>query len=157
MARQKKPRNKPYRPRPVHVLAMANVIQRHHPMAEDQTTDLGIAYWTALDIHLRAPADTHWGVLASTMNIALILAERGHGIEGIDTIKDAIKGLQRAKDRAGTGKSWALDADAIFSVRTALQVHDEQVKSAKLIEMRDALREVRRRVMRGDAYGVEAA
>lgn len=152
MARSQKPR-KAYRPRPVLLHAAANAIARQHPMTDDQTTDLGIAYWSALDIHMRQPTDTQWGVLASTCNIALILAERGYGIEHIEAIKDALKGLQRAKTRAETGKSWALDADCFLSLRTALQIHDEQVKTAATIDMRHAVREIHRRIHKGTAYG----
>lgn len=154
MARSQKPR-KAYRHRQVHLHAAANAIARQHPMTDDQTTDLGIAYWTALDGHMRNPTDTQWGVLASTCNIALILAERGYGIEHIEAIKDALKGLQRAKTRAATGKSWAMDSDGLLSLRLALQIHDEQVKSAATIEMRNAVREVHRRINQGITYGAE--
>lgn len=155
MATSQKPR-KAHRARPVHIHSAHNAISRQHTMDDDQITDIGIAYWTALDIHLRAPDEQQWAVLASAMNIAIILAERGHGTEFIPTIKTALEGLQRSKDRAATGKSWALDAGAIASIREALTVHDAQCASAKMIEMRNALREVHRRIERGIAYGVAA-
>lgn len=137
-------RRKKYKPKPVNALAAFNALNRHKPMTTEQTTDLGIAYWTALDIHLRDPSVAQWGILASCVNTAIQLANRGYGAEFHDTLNRASYALNRCKDRAAQGKSYALDADGIAAIREALQVHDAQCSSAKVIEVRDALRDVYR-------------
>lgn len=117
-------------------------------MTEDQQTDLAIAYWTALDIHLKNPSIEQWGILMSGANIALVLAQRGHGKEKIDTIQEAISGLERAKERASNGMSWALDSRAIAAIRETLTVHDAQCASATVYMLKEALRLVRKQAER---------
>lgn len=133
------------------ILAAANALHRQHKMDDGQLTDLGIAYWSAFDNHMRKPTGAQWGVLASAMNVGVVLAERGAGCP--DVFVNALEGLQRAKERAEQGKSWALDGDCIAAVRVALEHHDLQMKECRIIEVSSALNEVRRRVQTGAAYG----
>lgn len=120
------------------------------PLTDDQQRDLGLSFWMSFDAMLREPCAELWGNLSSALNIGLVLCERGFGAEYEGEFKAAQAALVRAQQRhAGTG-SWALDADAIQSIRAVLTIHDEQTRIAARGDMRAAIDEVRRRVGAGD-------
>lgn len=80
------------------------------------------------------------------LDIASALAESDIGAEHLPTIRDALDGMQRAKERAQRTGRWALDGDALNAVRTALNIHDAQVGIATKGDMRAAMAEVERRI-----------
>ncbi|KAA0089330.1 hypothetical protein CIW54_07645 [Paraburkholderia sp. T12-10] len=105
---------------------------------------------------LRGGAEEAWHALAATLNIALILCERGFGVEFEGEIKAAMRALMRTKYRQQETGSWVLDGDGIAALRKALAIHDEQVRIAERGEIRQAIQEVYRRVESGEVYA-EAA
>lgn len=123
------------------------------PMTEDQARDLGIAYHVALECMLRGTGDEEsWSTVTCSLNIALVLAERGIGAEYEPTLVRALDGAFRAKLRAQRTARWAYDGDAINDIREAFALHDEQMKVALVGEVRAALREVHRRIDAGNVY-----
>lgn len=169
MAKHMRPkRNKPYRAgyRPpasgLTVIALKNAISaeaqataRHfaQPLQDDQATDIYVGYWMAFNQMVAGESDEgKWCTVACSLNIALVLAERGVGQEYEPHIVKGLDGAFRAKLRAARLGAWRYDGEAITAIRDALEVHDEQIKLVSKQEMRDALKEVHRRIEAGHAY-----
>lgn len=153
----KKPRKK-YNPNRFFARIAANAERRRdaNPLTGDQLTDLGLAYRLSFQAMLNGGSESAWHSLAASLNIALILVERGFGSEYEPQIKAAMQALMRTKYRQAQTGSWALDGDGIAALRDALDVHDAQVEVAERAEIRAAINEVYRRVDAGDVYA-EAA
>ena len=162
--RVKPKRNKTYRPKPVSLGGGLIAIDKHHqvealqqPIPAEHATDLLIAYWLAFDQMLTgASSEETWCTVVCSLNVALILAERGTGTEYEPYIIRALEGAFRASVRARRTNTWRFDGEAITDIRQALEVHDEQVKAASKAQMRDALMEVHRRINKGNVYQVAA-
>ena len=122
------------------------------PLTDGQRLDLGLAYHLSFEAMLRGGTEEAWHAIAATLNIALILTERGFGVEFENEIKAAMRALMRTKYRQQETGSWALDGDGIAALRVALAIHDEQVRIAERSEIRQAINEVYRRVQSGDTY-----
>lgn len=125
------------------------------PLTGDQQRDLGLSYWMAFQTMLNSPNDGAWNTLATSLNIALVLCERGFGSEYEPDIKCAQEALMRAIGRHRQCGSWALDGDGIVAIRTAVEIHDQQMRITERREVRDAIDEVHRRISAGDT--LEAA
>ncbi|AJX59487.1 hypothetical protein AQ938_06700 [Burkholderia pseudomallei] len=159
MAKSKKPR-RPYRPRPSSRCDALGPIQRaaqaaidRAPMSEDQARDLGIAYHLSLERMLKGTGDEEaWSTVTCSLNIALVLAERGIAADDVELLVRALEGAFRAKQRAAQTGRWAYDGDAIHDIREAFAVHDEQMRVALVGEVRAALNEVHRRIDAGNVY-----
>jgi hypothetical protein len=126
------------------------------PLTDDQQRDLGLAYWLSFQAMLNAPCEEVWHSVAASLNVAMILCERGFGEEYIDDIKAAQIALMRTYKRGNDGKSWALDADGIAAIRKALELHDAQVEIAERREIRLAINAIYERVNNGDVLEVVA-
>jgi len=120
------------------------------PLTGDQQRDLGLAYWLSFQAMLNAPCESAWHSLAASLNVAMVLCERGFGAEYIGDIKAAQMSLMRAYKRSNDGKSWELDAEGIAAIRAALTLHDAQVEIAERKEIRLAINEIYERVNNGD-------
>jgi hypothetical protein len=124
-------------------------------LSDDDRTDLNIAYWLSMSAMLTGESsEQHWCTVVCSLNISLILAERGLGADYVPYIGKALDGAFRAKLRAKKTGIWRFDGEAITDIRTALEVHDEQVKVATKFQMRQSLLEVRRRIDEERVYGV---
>jgi hypothetical protein len=124
------------------------------PLTDGQQLDLGLSFWLSFEAMLREPSEAMWSNLACALNIGLVLSERGVGAECESDFKVAQEALMRARKRYTTSHSWALDADGIKAIRSALEIHDEQTRIAERGEMRAAVAEVYRRVGAGDVFEV---
>lgn len=160
-----KKRTKAYRPKPIKPLAAFKLFAVKHiqeedkqPLNDDQVTDLAIAYRLALADMLGGRAsEDKWSVVVCSLNIGMILCERGIGREFESKFIEALDGAFRAKVRADISKHWGFDGPAIQAIRMAFEVHDVQIEHATKEEMRAALIEVRRRIDEGVVYEVEPA
>lgn len=126
------------------------------PLTSNQQRDLGLAYHLSFEQMLNGGSETAWHSLAATLNVSLILCERGIGAEFENEIKAAMRALMRARYRQQSTGSWALDGDGLTAMRKALAIHDAQIEIAERGEIRAAINEVYRRVESGDVYA-EAA
>lgn len=123
------------------------------PLSDDQVRDLGLNYRMAFRAMLNGGAtEERWSICVCSLNIALVLAERGLGEEYIPRINEALAGAFRAKVRAGSIGSWGFDGPAIQAIKDAFDVHDEQLTLATKNETRAALHEVHRRADEGNVY-----
>lgn len=156
----KKRREKKYRPRPVAqaggLTAIARCIARGQdaaPLAGDQLSDLGLAYWLSLE-QLRTGAATEeaWSCVVTALNIAMAMAEAEIGAEHEQAIIRALDGAFRAKVRSAKSRNFRLDGDAMRDIEAALEVHDAQMQVATRAETVAALQLVRQRVDEGHVY-----
>lgn len=160
MARDKKKRRKAYVPRPISKVGGLFAIGGMHvaaedrrPLTDDDALDLGLAYRMSLEAMVSGESsEEHWSMVTCSLNVGLILCERGIGAEFERQFITALDGAFRAKLRAERTGSWRFDGDALNDIRSALEVHDEQIKITTKEEMRQALLEVRRRVKEGHTY-----
>ncbi|MBZ5793894.1 hypothetical protein K8353_27585 [Burkholderia contaminans] len=152
MANNKKPR-KAYRPRAVRCTAGLDVLERRTPMDGGQKTDLGIAYYMALNEMTNGRGtEEHWSTVTCALNLALVIAETGPGIDSIGIIKSALDGSVRSRDRARRSGKWGFDGDALIDVRIALETHDAQMATVSKAVILQALSEVHRRIDAGNVF-----
>lgn len=157
-------RNKQHQPRPVDpsggLVAIAiklGTAEDRRPILDIEQTDLSLAYWLAFEQMTKwQSSEESWSVVVCSLNIALMLAERGIGNEYEPYIVKALNGAFVAKLRAKRHGVWRFDGEAIGAIRQAFEVHDEQIKIATKEEMRDALIEVHARFKNNHVY-LEAA
>lgn len=122
------------------------------PLTETRQNEIALGHHLSFEALLRCPTEEAWYDLAGNLNMALVLCERGIGAEYIDDIKAAMIGMMRSKYRADRTGSYALDADAIASLKTALAVHDAQLEVAERSELRAAAKTIVDRANNGDIY-----
>ena len=128
------------------------------PLEQDQRTDLGIAYRMAFQsLRTGTGQESDFHTIACTLNIALVLAERGFGVEWVEQVKAAQDGLMRCLGRGQKTGSWGLDGPAMTALTDALALHDEQIVLATQKEIREAIAEVHRRITNGDTLEQETA
>lgn len=124
-------------------------------LTESQQRDLGLCYHIAFENMLKRGSEEDWYILASSMNVALVLAEQGYGEECIPDIKRAMESLMDCKYRADRTKRWAFDGDGVKHLRTALDIHDQQCAAATRAEIKQALLTITRRANAGYMYAAE--
>jgi len=156
----KKPRNKKYHPRPVcnvgglALVALADIRgQQAKPLREDQTTDLGLAYWLSMQNLLTGDANEEaWSCVVCSLNIGMALCEVGIGADAEPWLVKALDGAFRAKIRSARTGNFRLDGEGITAITDALHVHDEQMKVATRAEVTQAMNTVRQRIDEGNVY-----
>lgn len=160
MTKPRKPRNKPYRPKPVAQHGGLVAIAMCHARGEnastltsDQTTDLGVAYWLSFE-NLRTGTATEeaWSCIACALNVGMVLTEKGIGAEYESDLVRALDGLFRAQIRSKKSGNWRLDGEALRDVEHALQVHDQQMAIAKRWEVTEAMNTIYKRLAAGNVY-----
>ncbi|ARK86069.1 hypothetical protein [Burkholderia pseudomallei] len=153
MARSQKPRRK-YDPTRWLTRISTNVERRRdaNPLTDDQQRDLGLAYHISFENMLRRGNEEDWYVLASSLNVALVLAEQGYGEEFIPEIKAAMESLMDVKYRADRTGQWAFDGAGIQNMRVAIDLHDQQCALANRGEIKTALKAIVKRANEGHMY-----
>ena len=123
---------------------------------DGQQVDLMLTVRAAvLALRSGAGCEHHAWALASALNAALVLAERGTGAEWLETIVVGQLAVQRLIERARRSWRWGFDGPAMGEVEAALKVYEAQLSAVPRIEVRDAVREVSLRVDRGLVFEVE--
>ncbi|MET3232246.1 UNVERIFIED_ORG: hypothetical protein ABIC54_004451 [Burkholderia sp. 1263] len=156
MAKSQKPR-RPYDPTRFVSRIVSNAEKRRdaNPLTDDQQRDLGLAYHIAFENMLKRGGEEDWYVLAGSLNVALVLAEKGYGEEFIPEIKAAMEALMSAKYRADRTGKWAFDGPGIQAMRTALELHDQQCALATRAEIKTVLQAIVKRANEGFMYSNE--
>lgn len=125
------------------------------PLTRSQQTDLGLCHHLAFENMLKRGSEEDWYVLASSMNVALVLAEQGYGAEYIHEVKAAMESIMDCKYRADRTKRWAFDGVGIQNMRLALELHDQQCAMATRAEIKAALQAIVKRANEGFMYAAE--
>jgi hypothetical protein len=164
----KKPRNKPYRPKPElpggGLRALLRIEDRairrktiNSPYRTEDLTELGVAYWGAFaGLKTTNPSEDAWAIVCHSLNIALVLCESGLGPEHTDAIVAALDGIFRAKQRGDLDGQYRLDGAGIAAIENALQVHEAQLEHATPVEVASAYAIVLRRCEDGHVYTAAA-
>lgn len=164
--RAKAKRVSPYRQRDINPLGGLAVIDNLFEQAEnampldgEQVTDIGITSWHAFAnmVSGTAPDSDDWAMITSSLNIALMLAEDGYGIEHQDQFNRALEGISRAWVRGTRTGQWRFDGPAINDVRDALELHDQQCALVTKGDIKRAMLEVKARIDAGHVYQIEVA
>lgn len=164
MPRSKSPRRKQQQHRPKSHMGGLTAIGALHFAAEDKrpligedVTDISVAAWLAFDQMTAGQSNENcWGTIVFSINVALMLAEQGFGEEYSPYLVKALDGLFRAQLRAQRTKAWRFDGEAIIAVREALEIHGEQIKVATKENVRQAIAEVKSRILADNVYKAAA-
>lgn len=120
-----------------------------------QQLDLTLAVRVAAQaLRSGAGVEHHVHTLASAVNVALVLTERGAGREFQDLIIAGQTALVRTIERGRRTGRWGFDGPALAEVDAALAVYEAQLAAVPCIAARDAVREVTRRVNQGHVFEV---
>lgn len=117
-------------------------------------TDISIAAWHAFaNIATGATSSIDdWAMIASTINIALILSEQGYGIEHEDVFNRALESLTHTYVRGKSKDIWRFSGDALNHVRTALDLHDQQCALVSKGDIKRAMNTVQERIEAGHVF-----
>jgi hypothetical protein len=126
--------------------------QDANPLKDGQQRDLALCYHISFENMLKRGNEEDWYVLASAMNVALVLAEQGYGEEFIPEIKRAMGSLMDMKYRADRTGHWAFDGAGIQNMRIAIDIHDQQCALANRGEIKKALKAIVKRANEGHMY-----
>ena len=121
------------------------------PMADTKQVDLAIQSHLAFESIVCGQGKLHdLEVLASTANVALVLAEQGYGPECEIKIKDAAQAVLRAHTRAGkhSGRI-GFDGPGAQAIRDLIDIHTQQLAAASQADVIDALHTVQARIKAG--------
>lgn len=165
MSKQKKKRDKAYRPKWKFqgggLSALLRIEDRAiagSPLSDDQQTDLGGAYWLAFtNMTVGNASEESWSCMVCALNIGMALCEAGIGEEHEEAFVAALDGAFRAKIRSEKSGSFRLDGEAIQAIKHALTIHDEQIRIAHRREMVAAMQTVRARIEEGNVYTMPEA
>lgn len=159
MSRNKKPRNKAYRPRTKGseggLTAIAGRVVDRMAIPEWTARTLESPAWTAL----QAIIDGHgtgaeWNSLAGALNHSKGLAERGYGDNIIPEIDAAMDAMRRLNGRYNQHGKMGLDGEGLQALRLALGYWGDQLRSGITIGEADAVtRYVEREFQRAHAEG----
>ena len=148
-------RKTPRRHRAADPDAFLRAIGLQHGMDAGQQVDLTLGVRAAaLALRSGVGVEHHVHTLASAINVALVLAERGAGREFQDEIIAAQTALVRTIERGRRSGRWGFDGPALAEVDRALAVYEAQLAAVPRIAARDAVREVTRRVNQGNVFEV---
>lgn len=150
MSRNKKPRHKAYRPKPLRPSAIADALAAHVPMAIDKQQDVLLCANQSL-IALRTGAGTERDAeqLAVAMNISMLLCEAGVGVEYLSFAIAGQDAVARCKARAGRIGKWGLDGAGLDALRYALELHEQQIELATQRQVSAVMAELHRRARAG--------
>ncbi len=144
------------RPRVADPAAFLRAIGMQHTLDASQQTDLVLAVRAAAGgMRAGVGVEHHVHALASAVNLALILCERGVGREYQQTVIDAQLALIRSIERGRRSARWGFDGPAIAQIEAALEVYEAQLAVVAAVELRDAVREVTKRVNQGHVFQIE--
>ena len=150
MPRSKKPRNKPYRPRPVDpmhgYMKLTRCAVSSISMTEEDAGELEVVVLTALE-EMRKGTGTpnEWNSVARGINHAWTLAKNGIGEQALPAIDDAEAAMRRAEKRYYDTGRLLLDGDGLRAVRLALDLWGQQLRLSTVGEVDAATRAVERK------------
>ncbi|SEU40545.1 hypothetical protein SAMN03159335_06338 [Burkholderia cepacia] len=101
--------------------------------------------------------DTGMNQLAYALNLALVLCELGFRSEQAACIRLAQEFLARVGAEGRRGGRWHVDEEAYRAIGPALDVHDQQVETATVAEIRRAEETIKDRLAVGDVVRVEVS
>lgn len=129
-------------------------------LSESQRRSIGCVYHANLQALMQGGGtEQAWATIASAVNAALLLCERGYQSDAIDidTVKRAQLALLRVQERAAKYGKWVFDGEGLQDVLDAVNLYDQQIAVAKRGDITATLAEIRHRYETGDYFQQEAA
>lgn len=149
MPSSKKPR-KAYRPKLVRSSAIADALAAHVPMATDKQQDILICANQALAaLRTGAGTESDAEMLAVAMNLCMLLCEAKIGDEYLAYAIAGQEAVARCKARSKRLGKWGLDGEGLDALRTALELHEQQMELATQRQVSLAMAELHRRARAG--------
>lgn len=119
-------------------------------------TETCIRFWSALgQIKHNAPVPAVWTMLGETLNIGMLLAEDGLGLEYLQVFVDAQEALFRGWLRGERTGSFRLDGPGIAVITEALEIHDVQLDVACWADVTRAERTMVDRINAGELFAAD--
>lgn len=138
--------------------ASMQAIAMQRPLDAEQKTDLGVALRVSLEaLRTGRATEQEFHTLAACINVSLVLCERDIGAEHMPTIKRAQQALLRLWSRGKASGRWVMDGPGLVSIVEGVDLHEAQLANVARSEAADAMREVRRRIQRGDIFETQKA
>lgn len=135
-----------------------HAIAMQHRLDAGQQADLGVALRVNLEALRTGRADeTAFHALAAAINVSLVLCERDIGADYLRAIKRAQAGLLRLWTRGKQSGRWVFDGSGWHDTMVAIELHEAQMQIVTRKEASDAMREVMRRIHRGDVFEEQRA
>lgn len=130
-----------------------HALSMQHPLDAQQRADLGVALRVNLEtVRTGKAPEQAFHTLAAAVNVSLILCERNIGAEHIAAIKQAQAALLRLWQRGKSTGRWVFDGSGWQDVSHAIDLHEAQLAHISRREASEAMREVMRRINRGDVF-----
>ena len=130
-----------------------HAIGMQHRLDTTQQADLGIALRVSLEAIRTGQADEQaFHTIAACINVSLVLCERGVAADHLPAIKAAQDGLLRMLKRGRDTGRWVFDGPGMQAVVHGIALHEAQLDIVTRKEAADAMREVMRRIDRGDVF-----
>ncbi len=124
-----------------------------HRLDTTQQTDLGVALRVSLEaIRTGRATEQEFHTLAACINVSLVLCERGVAADYMPAVKLAQAGLLRLFKRGNSAGRWVFDGPGMHDVMHGIDLHEAQLATVTRKEAADAMREVIRRIDRGDVF-----
>lgn len=148
-------RGKSFRRR-IDPLAAFRSADRQQPLDTSQKVQLGVVLRAHLEaLRLGKADETAFHNLASGVNVSMVLAERGLGIEYAEQIGAAQTAMARLRINGDSKGRWLLDGPSIVALKEWMLVYEAQLDVASLQEAKDALEEVYRRMRRRQVFDIQ--
>ena len=126
------------------------------PFDTERLGALASAYWVSFArIKMHDASLEAWSTVSSTLNMTLLLCEKGYGEEHIPLVNTALEAMFKSQQRAKRTGTYRLDGAGMTAVPEALQVHDEQMTHTTPLEMIHANAELKRRMAAGNVFVAE--
>lgn len=133
--------------------AAFRAIAMQHGLDQTQQNDLGVALRVSLEaLRTGLATEQEFHTLAACINVSLVLCERGAGGEHMPIVKAAQDALLRLWDRGKKTGRWVLDGPGYREIAEGVDLHEAQLAAVPRIAAAEAMREVKRRIERGDVF-----
>lgn len=130
--------------------------EMHTQLADTQIQDIKLATRLALQTMITGQSTANdWGMVAGSINTALILAEEGYGAEHVDIFVRAQEALARSYERGVRTNAWRFDGFGLQDILTAVDLHEQQCDLVTIGDIKFALEEVERRMKSGLTFQIE--
>lgn len=125
-------------------------------LTAEQILDIKLSTRLALQTMISGDStDTDWGMITSSINLALILAEQGYGIEHENVFIRAQEALVRSHIRGTRTGKWRFDGEGLQDIRDAITLHEEQCDIVSMGDIEIGLNEVANRINKGIVFEVQ--
>ncbi|MCK9386111.1 MAG: hypothetical protein M0Q15_15990 [Nevskia sp.] len=130
-----------------------HAISMLHRLNATQQADLGVALRFSLEsIRTGRATEQEFHTLAACINVSLVLCERGVAADYLPAVKLAQAGLLRLLKRGRESGRWVFDGPGMQDVLHGIELHEAQLAFVTRKEAAEAMREVMRRIDRGDVF-----